>query len=68
MACMACMALSVWLLLHFFIHSHGVQLGNLAVTPVLAAGAVALLGWSGGVFPGEGPGGLARPVPAAPGH
>lgn len=41
---MACGALSVWLLPHFFIHSHAVRLVNLAVTPVLAAGAVALLG------------------------
>jgi hypothetical protein len=34
----------VWLLPHFFIHSHVARLVNLAVTPVLVAGAVALLG------------------------
>jgi len=39
-----CGSFSVWLLPHFFIHSHVARLVNLAVTPVLVAGVVALLG------------------------
>lgn len=41
---MACGALSVWLFPHFLLHSHGARLLNLALTPVLAAGAVAWVG------------------------